>query len=96
MITPRHSFDLDAGDDVAAFIERSSVPDDAVRKEAYAIVQDVRLGGETALISGGEGFGGALVDGALNSATDVLSQSWKDAAPELRAAIEAASSSIPE
>ena len=96
MITPRHSFDLDADDDVATFIERSSVPDDAVRKEAYAIVQDVHLGGDAALISAGEGFGGSLADGALTIAPDVLTQAWKDAAPELRDAIEAAASNIRE
>ncbi len=94
MITPRYRLDLDQDADVTAFVERSSVPDDAVQEGAYAIVQDIRTGGDAALRTAGERFGGSLDDGALTIAPDVLAQAWGDAPPELRDAIEAAAANI--
>ncbi|VAW08871.1 Histidinol dehydrogenase, partial [hydrothermal vent metagenome] len=94
MITPRYWLDLDQDADVTAFVERSSVPDDAVQEGAYTIVQDVRTGGDAALRAASDRFGGALADGALTIASDVLGQAWTDASPELRDAIEAAAANI--
>jgi histidinol dehydrogenase len=94
MITPKHWLNLDADDDVTAFVERSSVPDDAVQEGAYTIVQDVRSGGDAALRAASERFGGALTDRSLTINADVLARAWRDAPSGLRDAIEAAAANI--
>ena len=52
-------------DEKQAILRRSAVPDPDMRTAAFTIVDEVRRGGDVALLAANERYGGGAHDGAL-------------------------------
>jgi histidinol dehydrogenase len=87
--------DLGAADaTTAATIERlhhrAAVPNPAVRDAARAILDDVRLRGDAAVVDAGASFGGGAADGRLVLGAAELAAASRALPPDVRAALDQA------
>jgi histidinol dehydrogenase len=81
-------------DTTARILTRSAVPDENVRTQAAAIVQQVRDGGNAALISLNEKYGGGSSTGTLSVTEREIAGAFAQAGPELISALERAIDAI--
>ncbi|MCP4305330.1 MAG: histidinol dehydrogenase [bacterium] len=77
-----------------ALLQRSAVPDPTMRAAAATIVDTVRSGGDAALATCNESYGGGLPSGALRVPPAELQSALTTIAPPLRAALEVAAVNI--
>lgn len=75
-------------------LQRSAVPDPALRISAAAIVDTVRSGGDAALIECNTKYGGGLADGTLRVDASDLGAALKDLDVTTRTALETAAANI--
>jgi len=81
-------------EDQARLLARSAVPDESVRTQAAGIVQQVRDGGNAALITLNEKYGGGSATGTLSVNEREIAAAFAQADPELIAALERAIEAI--
>jgi histidinol dehydrogenase len=81
-------------DELAAVLRRSAVPDPAVRTAATTIVEQVRTGGDEALLAAAERFGGGLPDGSLRVPAERIATAVDGVAPATLEALRAAADTI--
>jgi histidinol dehydrogenase len=75
-------------------VTRSAAPDDEVRRQAAAIVRDVREGGDATLQVLNRRHGGGSLTGTLRVDEGAIREAFADAAPELVEALKAAITAI--
>ncbi len=75
-------------------LQRSAVPDPALRAAAAAIVNEVRTGGDSALADSNAQYGGGLASGALRVETADLEAALDTLDPVTRTALETAATNI--
>jgi histidinol dehydrogenase len=76
-----------------ALVRRSAVPEASIRRDAAAIVEDVRLGGDAALAAAGARFGGAR-PGGTRVPSDEIAAAVRGLEPRLATAILTAISNV--
>ncbi len=79
--------------ELAAVMRRSAVPDPSVRRRAAEIVDEVRRGGDGALLAAARRHGGSP-DGPLRLDPAVIAAAWQEAPADLRTALEHAAANI--
>ncbi len=96
MTVPIDLIDLaDIDDDARArLLTRSAVPDESVRTQATAIVNQVRDGGDAALRLLNERYGGGTPTGVLLVSETEIAEAYTQASPELITALEAAAEAV--
>jgi histidinol dehydrogenase len=80
--------------DVAALVDRSPVPDRAVRAQAAAIVDEIRRDGDVALHAANVRYGGGLPIDRIRISPARMAVAYEGVAPELRDALEDAAGTI--
>lgn len=75
-------------------LQRSAVPDAAMRSAALEIVTEVRRGGDRELKAANERYGGGAADGVLRVEQEVLSHSLNTLHPSVRVALKKAARNI--
>jgi len=75
-------------------LQRSAVPDQQMRQAAAAIVDEVRTGGDRALIAANAKYGGGATDNTLLVETRALKAALADLHPEVRLALKTAARNI--
>ncbi len=75
-------------------LRRSAVPDPAMRSAAFDIVDEVRRGGDAALMAANERYGGGTTDGLLRVEQAALDNSLKTLHPDVRLALKKATTNI--
>lgn len=81
-------------DDRNRLLTRSAVPDESVRIQAAAIVNQVRDGGDAALRLLNERYGGGSPSGALAVSEAEVADAYAQASPGLIAALESAAGAV--
>jgi len=77
-----------------AILQRSAVPDPKLRSAAAAIVDDIRTGGDAALLAANNKYGGGLADGRLRVDPALLDEALANLDPVVRTALEEAAANI--
>ena len=77
-----------------AILRRSAVPDPQMRAAALNIVDEIRRGGDAALVAANERYGGGTADRAVRVESSALRASLETLDPEVRVALEKAASNI--
>jgi histidinol dehydrogenase len=80
--------DLETRATTARLQRRAAVPNPAVRDAARAILDDVRLRGEAAVVEAGATFGGSASDGRLVLRADELTRAAEALPSDVRAALD--------
>ena len=75
-------------------LQRSAVPDPDMRVAAASIVNEVRTGGDTALIAANRKYGGGAKDDKLRVGEDVLKWALNNLHPQVRLALKKATTNI--
>ena len=91
--------DLTATDETTTAIvdrvlDRASITNPAVRDAARAILDDVRLRGEAAVLEAGTTFGGGPADGRLVLGRSELVHAARELPPDIRTALESAVANV--
>lgn len=79
---------------VQSVLSRSAVPLADTRRDAAAIVDTVRRGGDTALADASRRYGGALADGSTGITSEAMKNAWEGLDAPLRTALETAAENI--
>jgi histidinol dehydrogenase len=79
---------------IERLVRRAAVSNPAVRDAARAILDDVRLRGEAAVVEAGATFGGGAVDGRLVRDAAELAAAAAGLPPDVRAALEQAIANV--
>jgi histidinol dehydrogenase len=75
-------------------LQRSAVPDPGVRQAAADIVDDIRTGGDVALLAANARYGGGSADGEVLVAPATLDRALASLDPAVRTALESAATNI--
>ena len=75
-------------------LQRSAVPDPDMRVAAASIVNEVRTGGDSALIAANRKYGGGAKDDKLRVGEDVLKWALNNLHPQVRLALKKATTNI--
>ncbi len=81
-------------DEIAAIVDRSPVPDRAVRAQAAAIVDEIRRDGDEALHAANTRYGGGLPIERIKISPARMAVAYEGLSPQLRDALEDAAGNI--